>query len=128
MFERNLSTPLTYCPGCGAPLIKKTIPEHLNSMKYENCSARCNIDYFQYYRNSYDEEVEYITFNTPSGKFNLYVYYNHYIYSNIVHVYSDAELKKNGIASPILVLDSSMINVYELDKLEEKLSTLSLFV
>jgi hypothetical protein len=121
--------PLTHCPGCGTHLIKKTIPEHLNHMIYENCEARCPIDYFQYYRSSYDDKnVEYITFNTPRDKFNLYVYFDHYLYKNIVHVYSNAELKKHGMASPMLVINSSMIDVYKLDNLEEKLSTLALFV
>lgn len=121
--------PLTHCPWCTAPLIKKTIPEHLNHTKYENCSVRCNVDYFQYYRNSYEEEhVEYITFNTPRKRFNLYIYFDHYLYKNIVHVYSEAELKKYGVASPMLVLDSSTIDIYKLDKLEEKISTLALFV
>ena len=92
--------PLTHCPHCQAILIKKTIPEHLNSLKYENCSARCVVDYIQYYDKSYqEEEIQYASFGTPDDKFNVYYYTKHDAHpTNLVHVYSNRELKKNGIA------------------------------
>ena len=120
--------PLTHCLHCQAPLIDKTIPEHLNCLKYQNCKDRCVVDYFQYFDKSYQEEnVTYITFNTPQNKFNLYVYFDCYGYKNIAHIYSNLVLKSKGIASPIMMLPSNQIDLSNLDKLEEKLSTLALF-
>lgn len=123
--------PLTHCPHCQAPLIKKTIPEHLNRLKYENCSVRCDVDYFQYYKNSYDElELEYISFNTPDVRFHVYMYFDNYWTANMIYVYSNAATKKNGSSMPILKLplDTYKLDVTKLDALQEKISTLSIFV
>lgn len=123
--------PLTRCPNCDAPLVKKTIPEHLNPLKYENCSARCTVDYFQYYKGSYDEpEVDYIHFNTPNNKFGIYMYFDSCMYKNLAHVYSNATTRKYGYSSPILTLplDTYKLDVTKMAALYEKISTLSLFV
>lgn len=120
--------PLTHCISCKSVLVRKTIPEHLNNSKYENCSSRCLVDYFQYYENSYDQEIAYISFNTPKNKFYVYVYFDHWSYLNIAHIYSQLEMNLNGVASPILKLHKNLIDLNDLDKLEEKLSILANFV
>jgi hypothetical protein len=123
--------PLTHCPHCQAVLVKKTIPEHLNRMKYENCSERCVVDYFQYFKQSYDElEVDYITYNTPDDKFHIYTYFNHGMYQYFSHIYANETTKKYGKSSPILTLpwDKYPLDVTNLKAVNEKISTLSLFV
>jgi len=123
--------PLTHCPHCKAPLVKKTIPEHLNPLKYENCSARCVVDYFQYYKTSYDDpELEYITFNTPDDKFSVYQYFDNWIHKNQSLVYANETTRKYGSSMPILwlPLDKYPLDVTKMDELYEKISTLSLFV
>lgn len=121
--------PLTHCPHCKALLVKKTIPEEFNPMKYENCSKRCVVDYFQYYAESYeDPEIQYASFDTPDGKFGLYYYTNHGAYPpKIAHVHSNTELHKNGVASPILTLKDFTIDFDNLEKLQEKLAIYALF-
>lgn len=116
--------PLTHCPYCKSPLIKKTIPEELNPTKYENCSERCIVDYFQYYQTSYeDKEIQYASFATPDGKFHVYYYTDHWAYPiNTLHVHSEAELEKYGISSPCLILDNFTVDFDELEKLQQKLS------
>ena len=106
-------------------------------MKYENCSKRCVVDYFQYYKQSYDEvEIDYISFNVPNQKFGVYIYFDHPIrlddgvHTNIALVYSQDTLKKYGRAMPILRLPlrEYPLDVTKMDQLYEKISTLSLFV
>lgn len=123
--------PLLYCPGCNSSLIKKTIPEELNPFKYENCPIRCVVDYFQYYKKSYEEtEVDYINFNTLDNKFHVYIYFDHYMYKNLIHVYSNATLRKYGIASVMLKLplDKYPLDVSNLQSVNEKIATLALFI
>ncbi len=124
--------PLTHCPHCQALLVKKTIPEHLNPMKYENCSKRCVVDYFQYYKYSYDEpEIDYVQFNSSDNRFSIYLYFSTSAwYPNTAHIYSNATTKKYGTSMPILKLplDKYKLDVSKLEELEEKISTLSLFV
>lgn len=121
--------PLTHCPHCHCILVKKDIPEEFNNMKYENCRDRCVVDYFQHYDQSYDEpELQYVTFNTPDGKFSLYYYTKHHAYSiNLVHVYSEVALDKNGWAFPFIVLKDFHIDFDNLHKLQEKLSIYAVF-
>lgn len=120
--------PLTHCPHCASVLIKKDIPEHLNSGKYTHCQTRCTVNYFQYFAQSYeDENLQYISLKTPQDKFNMYVYFNDCVYKNIAHIYSMAELKNRGTAFPILTLPADQIDLSKLDRLEERLSTLVLF-
>lgn len=93
-----------------------------------HCQARCAVDYFQYFAQSYeDENLQYISFNTPHDKFHLYAYFKFFTYKNIAHIYSRAELKNKGTASPILKLPADQIDLSKLDSLEERLSTLVLF-
>ena len=128
---RYFMKPLIYCPHCQAPLIKKTIPEEFNPMKYENCSARCVVDYFQFYRDSYDElEVAYITYNTPNKKYSVYTYFNHDMYQYLSHVYANILTKTYGHSMPILrlPLDKYPLDVNDLQKIQDKISTLALFV
>ena len=123
--------PLTRCPGCDAPLIKKTIPEQFNRLKYENCSKRCTVDYFQYYKVSYDEpEVDYVSLQTPDDRFGIYIYYDHDMYKNLVHVYSNATTEKYGISSPILKLslEKYPLDLTNIKSISDKISTLALFV
>jgi hypothetical protein len=121
--------PLTHCPGCQSELIKKTIPEELNHTKYENCSKRCTVDYFQYYDKSYeDSEIQYASFRTPDDKFSLYYYTNHGAYpSKTVHIYSQQELHVRGRAMPIIRLKDFTIDFDNLEKLQEKLGIYALF-
>lgn len=123
--------PLTNCPYCDAPLVKKTIPEHLNPTTYQNCSKRCVVDYFQYYTDSYeDEELQYVSMNTPDNKFNFYYYTNHGAYPrNTIHAYSNLELKKHGRAMPFVELHNFDLHVNKegLEKFQEKLSTYMIF-
>lgn len=100
-------------------------------MKYENCSARCVVDYFQYYKQSYDElEVEYITYNTPNKKYSVYTYFDHWMYQHISHVYANILTETYGKSSPILYLpyDKYPLDVTDLQKTQDKISTLALFV
>lgn len=131
MLSQYFMKPLTRCPHCEAPLIKKTIPEEFNLMKYENCKARCVVDYFQYYKLSYNEiEVDYITYNTPNKKYNVYTYFNHWMYKYLSHVYANVLTETYGISSPILKLpyDTHPLDVSDLEKIQDKISTLALFV
>lgn len=122
--------PLTHCPHCKSILVKKTIPEKYNNAKYENCSKRCEIDYFQYYDKSYEElEPQYISFYTPDKKFSLYYYTKHNNYlSNLVNVYSQAELHKHGKALPFITLKDFIIDFDNLENLQKKLSIYAVFV
>ena len=123
--------PLTHCPWCQAPLIKKTIPEEFNRMKYENCSKRCAVDYFQYYKSSYEESaVDYITYNTPDDRFSIYTYFDHGMYKYLSHIYANETTRKYGRSSPILKLplDKYPLDVTDIKAVHQKISTLSLFV
>jgi hypothetical protein len=122
--------PLTHCPHCQSLLVKKTIPEHLNPTKYENCSKRCVVDYFQYYNKSYEEtELEYVSLYTPDHKFSMYYYTKHHMYpANLVHVYSQAEIKKHGRAMPLITLKDFQIDFNNLEDLQDKLSLYATFV
>lgn len=125
--------PLTTCPGCQAPLIRKTIPEHLNCLKYENCSERCVVDYFQYYDKSYDEpELKYIHYNTPDNVFSVISHFDNDFYSfkNVSYIYSNATTKKYGFSSPILTLpmDKYPLDVTDIKAVHQKISVLSTFV
>lgn len=122
--------PLTHCPHCKSILIKKTIPEDKNPMKYENCSERCVIDYFQHYDQSYEEpELQYISAYTPDRKFSFYYYTKHYAYPpNLVHVYSQVEMEKHGRAMPLITLKDFIIDFDNLEKLQEKLAIYALFI
>lgn len=99
-------------------------------MKYENCSKRCVIDYFQYYEKSYEDvELQYISCYTPERKFHFYYYTNHFMYpKNLVHIYSQEEMKRNGIASPLITLKNFHIDFNNIKDFEEKLSIWSVFV
>lgn len=123
--------PLTHCPYCSEPLIKKTIPEHLNPLKYEYCSKRCEVDYFQYYANSYeDTELQYISMDTPDNKFNYYYYLDRAPYpAKTIYAYSTLELKKNGTAMPFIKLYDFDLTMdrESLEKFQEKLSIYILF-
>jgi hypothetical protein len=123
-------TPLTHCPHCQSPLQKKTIPDQLNHLKYENCSKRCAIDYFQYYDKSYLEpELQYVSIYTPDRKFHLYYYTKHYMYPvNLVHVYSQAEMKKHGRAMPLITLQDFHIDFNNLTDFQNKLSLYATFI
>src|SRR5271157_4105713 len=105
--------PLTNCPYCDAPLVKKPIPEHLNHTKYKNCSKRCVVDYFQYYTGSYeDEELEYISVNTPDDEFSFYYYINYGAHPpKTILAYSNLELKKHGLAMPFVYLYDFTLDV-----------------
>ena len=124
--------PLKNCPWCQAPIIKKTIPEELNCLKYDNCSARCKVDYFQYYKSSYEEDVEYIAFNTSNEKYHLYSYFDApswsgVSYKDMTHIHITADLKKNGTSMPLLRIKNFQIDLSNLEKLEEKISLYVLF-
>jgi hypothetical protein len=89
------------------------------------------VDYFQYYKESYDEpELAYINFNTPNEKFHVYMYFDMFGHKNLAHIYSNATTKKYGKSSPILELslDKYKLDVTKMAELYEKISTLSLFV
>lgn len=100
-------------------------------MKYENCSERCVVDYFQHYKRSYDEtEVEYITYNTPDDRFHIYTYFNHGMIKYFSYIYANETTRKYGQSSPILKLpwDKYPLDVTNIKTVHEKISTLSLFV
>lgn len=113
------------------PLIEKNIPEHLNHTKYKHCNQRCVVDYFQYYATSYeDEELQYVSMDTPDDKFNFHYYTNHGAYpKNTLLAYSNLELKKNGRAMPFVTLKNFQLDVSKegLEKFQEKLSIYMLF-
>jgi hypothetical protein len=121
--------PLTHCPHCQSPLVKKTIPEEFNNSKYENCSKRCVVDYFQYYRDSYEEqELQYISAYTPDKKFSFYYYTNCRLYPhNLVHVYSQAEMDKHGVAMPLITLKDFTIDFDNLERFQQKLAIYAVF-
>jgi hypothetical protein len=123
--------PLTHCPGCGALLIRKIIPDELNSSKYEHCSKRCVVDYFQYYNISYEEtQLSYIVYNTPDEKFHICSYFNFWGYKNVSHIYANATLKKYGTSMPLLKLpmDRYPLDVINIEKVQERIATLATFV
>ena len=101
-------------------------------MKYENCSERCVVDYFQYYKKSYDEpELEYITYNTPDDKFHIYTYFgDHWMYKNLSHIYANETTRKHGSSMPILKLplDKYPLDVTDIEAVHKKIATLALFV
>lgn len=100
-------------------------------MKYENCSVRCIVDYFQHYKSSYEEtELDYISYYTPDDKFHIYTYFNHDMYKYLSHIYANETTRKYGRSSPILRLpmDKYPLDVTNLKAVHEKISTLSLFV
>lgn len=101
-------------------------------MKYEHCSKRCIVDYFQYYRNSYEEtELENVNFNSSDDRFSIHLYFeNSAWYPDTALIYANATTKKYGKSSPILWLPLATykLDVHNLPALEEKISTLSLFV
>jgi hypothetical protein len=113
---------LTACPYCHSPFTSRKVSTYWYK---QYCQRRCAMDYFQNFNAEDDEEIGYITFNTKN--FNLYVYYNRWDYKNIAHIYSSAELAERGKASPILKLPADKIDIYDLEALDIKLSTLALF-
>jgi len=122
--------PLTHCPYCKAPLIKKTIPEEFNPFKYENCNKRCTVDYFQYYTQSYDEpELYYITFYTPKDLFHIYTYFkpSFSIKAGTTNIYSNAITEKHGTSLPVFTFQDFKYDLNNLEKLEEKLNIWMLF-
>jgi endogenous inhibitor of DNA gyrase (YacG/DUF329 family) len=120
---------LTHCPHCQSPLKQKDIPEHLNPLKYEYCSTRCDVDYFQYFDKSYDEDVAYVSLYTPDKKFYMNWYVgDHYGYpAKLLHVYSKAEMQKYGKASPCLTLKDFELELDNLEKMQEKFGIYVLF-
>jgi len=112
------------CPYCGSSLDNYQATE---SWFQQSCARRCDMDYMQFFDKSFDDEnIIYNRFCTDH--FLIYVYYDHPQLPYISHIYSRAVLKEVGTAFPIIKLPSNKINIFNLEELDKKLQTLSLFV
>lgn len=115
--------PLTHCPYCKAAIQRPTLQGRLYQ---ELCAGRCKNLYAQYYNESFDEpEIAYCSFYTKH--FSANVHFKDRLFPYVTNIYSLQELHKNGVASPILRIPTSRINIYDLDALDKKLSSLVYF-
>jgi len=105
--------PLYNCPYCGCRLKEVS---HNFAWFQKVCPDRCCIQYSQFYIDSFESELQYITFSTSD--FNLYVYFERGHYSNMSLVYSRKELNANGKAGPCLKIPSNKIDTTFLEQIE----------
>lgn len=135
--------PLSNCPYCGSNL-KEVVQNENWHEKY--CEDRCTMKFHEYFEGDFNSgKLRYITFETKH--FNVYVYFETGFYPNIVHFYSHNEMRLHGRAMPVVNgYPSSRIPTHELeemansryetasqarewlDKVDEKLHTLAIFV
>lgn len=115
--------PLDHCPYCKATIYRPPLQGRLFQ---EYCSKRCKNFYAQYYNDKFDEpEIAYCSFYTEH--FILNVHFKDRLFPYVTNVCSLQELHKNGVASPILKIPTDRINIYDLDALDKKLSSLAYF-
>ena len=89
------------------------------------CDKRCELEFSQHFLGGQEENVSYICVSTQN--FDLYVYYETGYYPGTTYVYSKAEMKRNGKASPLIILPYNTIDFFKLEKLDQKLLILSPF-
>lgn len=105
--------PLYNCPYCGCCLKEVT---HNFAWFQKVCPYRCCIDYSQFYIDSFEGELQYISFNTPD--FKVYAYFEKGHYPNTALIYSRNELNKSGKAGPCLKIPVSKIDTAFLESIE----------
>lgn len=116
---------LTHCPYCHSPIGKNS---DFKSSKYELCKNRCQVDYFQFLNNLWDEEVEYVYLHTPNRIFSIYWYLNSNVYPvKFIQVYSVVELSKQGVAWPCLTAKNFELDLHNLQRMEEKFKNYLVF-
>lgn len=117
--------PFTHCPYCHAAIYR---PPLQGRLYYEYCSGRCVNEYSQYFRDAFDEpELSNLRFNTKN--FGVHIFFkNDALFPNTTHIYSREILKRHGVASPLIKLPSNKIDMFDLEKLDQKLQALAYFI
>lgn len=116
--------PFTSCPGCQSSLYDY---KYNDKWYGQGCAKRCDLQFHQHFKCLPQEATEIDYYQLTLKRFYMYVYLNCYGYVNQTFVYSNAELKKYGIASPIMKLPYANLDLSDFQKLDEKLHLLVLF-
>jgi len=116
--------PLINCPGCNAKLVNNTVYSYIHE---QHCIDRCGMHYMQYFITSIDDlELKYMRFYTKN--FLVYSYSKiDLLYTSQTHIYNRVFPRGQTVQGPLLKLNDFIVDFDNIDKLDSKLKTLSIF-
>lgn len=126
--------PFKKCPSCNSFFIKND--SSIESFVLESCEKacvtsaspcenhNCNIQFRQYY-NEYSNSLSYIQFYTKN--FHIFSYFLG-MFEGETHIYPKISPREQDLVEPIFVIKDLIIDFNNIDKLDQKYKTLSLFL